>query len=329
MKNRYSCIFVLIALVLFSACASIHEFPDTQESKIEVNISLKFDVRNLRNLDSDNVTQDFSDPTDNIRVIISLYQYDNLDQEVDRRIVYLDDSDMNLIQLRESFTLEVNKYICLIWVDYVDICERADKFHITTDLRSVYFVEPLFSSTDTKDCLSGITDVDLTTYRNQKNVSVDCDVTIKRHVAKYVLIANDLDKFITLAKGRTASAVEFFTAKVMYTTYMPNSYNVHSGQPNDSKPGLWYESRLRNMSNGEVLICFDYPLVAQENTTVQLQILDQDGKIVNEVGDIRIPIARDSLTIIRSDFLSRQYSPGISIDPNWRYDPSLDIVLPD
>ena len=73
----------------------------------------------------------------------------------------------------------------------------------------------------------------------------------------------------------------------------------------------------------------DYIFVngSESAVKVNLTIRDGEGNLLNEIGDIDVPIVRGKLTTIRDEFLTRDYAPGIGINPG--FDGEIDIVIPD
>ena len=64
---------------------------------------------------------------------------------------------------------------------------------------------------------------------------------------------------------------------------------------------------------------FDYVFVNGESSSVNLsvEIVDKNGMTVNRVDNIVVPIYRGKQTIVRDKFFTREYNPGIGIDPGF------------
>ena len=86
---------------------------------------------------------------------------------------------------------------------------------------------------------------------------------------------------------------------------------------------------MTTLSAQEARFGSDYIFVNGNESAVHvnLTILDEQGKILNEVQGIEVPIVRGKLTSIRDEFLTRSFSPGIGIDTGFEGD--IDIVIPD
>lgn len=331
MKTLLHILTLLLTMSIFSSCG-IHEFPDdnpVDPTLVNLTIYSKF---NINTLSSDNLFTSIGEDQ-LIRFVIELYKIDNMNKPLERREVLVDKHNSLNVTFNEKFKLNALKYRVLVWCDYVDKNNKVDQFYNSKLMRSIYFMEPLISSTDNRDCFGGAADLDLLPYRSLWNVNIELPVTLTRPVAKYALIANDIAKYITKAKTKGETPVtediNNYTAVIWFPGFMPNCFNVHSGEPSDSKTGMHYISKLQVLNNNEALICFDYPLVngLRSQARVMIQLYDGQGRLINEIDDVTFKIRRDSLTIVRSDFLTRNYSPGITINPD--FDGNIDIILPD
>lgn len=324
-----------LTMSIFSSC-SVHEFPDdnpVDPTLVNVTIQLSFNINTLSHENVYRASTKAVSEDQLIRFVIELYKFDNFEKPVERRVVLVDKRNPLEAAFNATFRLNATKYRALVWSDYVEKDKQIDQFYNSTFIRSIYFVEPFISATDNRDCFSGAADLDLLPYRFQWNVNVELPVVLTRPVAKYALIANDIAKYITRVKtkGDTPAAEDInkYTAIIRFPGYMPNAFNVHTGEPSDSKTGMHYTSKLQVLNNNEALLGFDYPLVngLRSQARVMIQLYDDQGKLINEIDDVTFKIRRDSLTIFRSDFLTRNYSPGITINPD--FDGNIDIILPD
>lgn len=326
---------VLTILCIVSSCDCIHDSLDgcpTESTKVSLNVKVKFEISDLQNritkATSRSVTTDQC-----LRFIYEIYQYDGKEPLVEHREVTVNLINPSEIDLSQTFDLIANRYFILVWVDYIPKDKKTDQFYSTQSLRSITFIEPFVSDTDNRDCFVGGADIDLLSYKDEPKAKAELILPLYRPVAKYALIANDLDKYLgklqNKANTKAETDINSYTAVIKYPGYMPNSFNARTNQPNDSRSSLLYISKCRQLSNKEALICLDYPLVngIKTQAKINLQIYDSKGKLINEIEDITFPIKRDSLTVIRSDYFTHKYLPGININPG--YDGSIDIVLPD
>lgn len=338
MKNNiYKLGLLLITQVLMLSCNSIHKFPGddpVDPTWVDVNVKFKVSASMLTEDLPSAVTSRTIGQNQVLRTIVEVYRVSAPGVCVERREIISDKTDPMQVSVSELFKLDVAKYKIVAWMDYVDKQVLKDQYHKTSlGLTNVRFVEPFVSNTDQRDCFSGSVLVDLEPYKDKLESKVVVEDIIYRHVAKYTIIANDVEKYITRTntKGETKTEEDInrFTAKITYQGYMPISFDVATNKPNDAKIGLEYTASLSLINGKEAMICFDYPLVngPSSMTSVSMRIFDENGVLINEVGDVHVPLTRDKLTVVRGEYLTRTYSPGVSIDPS--YNGEFEIIIPD
>lgn len=243
-----------------------------------------------------------------------------------------------------SLPLHAAKYYIVTWMDYVQDGTLKDKYYTVNSLASISIPETkaYTGNNDYKDTYVARQELDLTGYRKQWNATVKQTVTLQRPMAKIEFITTDLDKFLDklseqLSKtGTTADnklsrtpALSTIRVEMEYTCYFPCGFNAYTNKPNDARLGVAFSSNIIRLSEKEGHLASDYIFVngTESAVTVKLTIRDSEGVVLNEIGGINVPIARGKLTTIRDEFLTRSYSPGIGIDPD--FDGEIDIVIPD
>lgn len=329
--NIYRLSVIFFVLLAIHSCNSIHVFPDTENPAVMISVDLKLSCK-AQPLIEETTKAIGNDQT--LRAVIEVYKADNMDKIVDKKEIITNIIDPSALNIVENFILPDGKYRFLVWMDYVSNTDKKDQYYKTkSTLRTLGFIEPLVSNTDDRDCFYGSANTDLTTYRSVENKHIEVPMELIRPVAKYMLIATDVSDFITKSKTKGETKTEFdiskFTVKVYPQGFTPNSFDVHSGQPNDAKTGLMYTATVKLLNSEEAIMCFDYPLVDGQSSSAHIGIViyDDKGVKVNEVSDIKIPITRNKLTVLRSTYLTNKHSPGVSINPE--YDGEIDIIIPD
>lgn len=86
---------------------------------------------------------------------------------------------------------------------------------------------------------------------------------------------------------------------------------------------------MQPLSDKEAHLAGDYIFVngSESAVTVNLTLRDGEGNLLNRIEGINVPIVRGKLTVIRDEFLTRSYAPGIGIDPG--FDGEINVVIPD
>lgn len=329
-------IIVAVITLLINSCDTIHEYPnETPHDPTQVNVNLRLTVNATTLKDKDfggSKSEGISDDQI-LRAVIEIYKYTDKNNYFLRKEIPINANSPEIV-INEKFALNATKYRFVVWLDYVDKYKGEDQHYITsTNLRTVAFNEPFVANTDSRDCFFGNASVDLTQYQNQWDITVPLEINLTRPVAKYMLITNDIEKFMDNAinKGQVLSRADInkFSAKVFYQGFAPSGFDAYDNQLNDAVLGLWYYATLELLNDNEAMICFNYPLsnVTGSQVSIGMQLFNEKGEMINEVGDVKLPVTRGAITTMRSDFLTRSYSPGISIDPG--YDGEIEVVLPD
>ena len=143
----------------------------------------------------------------------------------------------------------------------------------------------------------------------------------KRNVKTYGAVADNL-----LGSAPDLSSIQ---VTVDYACYFPSSFNAYTDKPNDACLGMSFGCCMTPLSDKEAHLAGDHIFVngSESAVTVNLTIRDGEGNLLNQVEGINVPIVRGKLTVIRDEFLTRSYAPGIGIDPG--FDGEIDIVIPD
>lgn len=100
------------------------------------------------------------------------------------------------ISLPIHLKLHALEYTLAVWTDYVKAGTTDDLYYDTDNLQQVACTDPYTGSTPHRDCLYGTAVLDLRQYRDEWNARVQVKVDMVRPLAKYELIATDVQKFL-------------------------------------------------------------------------------------------------------------------------------------
>jgi hypothetical protein len=156
---------------------------------------------------------------------------------------------------------------------------------------------------------------------NQINRTID--IRMKRPLAKFEIVANDLLEFI----GTKGSDINLYKVKIQYIGFVPNTYSLFADRPVASTTGVMFESTLTKLTEAEVSMGFDYVFVSDKGTTVTVRIglYDKKDQPISFSNPITIPIKPDHHTLLTGRFLMMNASNEIDIDPNFGGD--YNIIL--
>jgi len=218
--------------------------------------------------------------------------------------------------------LDKGTYDIRLWADYVPEKTPSGYFYTTTGgLKFVTLVtDPYRANTDNRDAFyANLSSISITENIQQETVNLE------RPLAKYRIIATDVERYIKLVETNNFPPLDELKATVFYEGFVPNSFNVITGSPNDAITGLNYESELPvpGMGEDKVQIGSDWLFVNGNETFVKVTvaITDSQGDIVSQASGIQINYRRGYLTTVGGQFLTAgKTSGGIDIDTEWEDD---------
>lgn len=224
------------------------------------------------------------------------------------------------ISLPIHLKLHALEYTLAVWTDYVKAGTTDDLYYDTDNLQQVACTDPYTGSTPYRDCLYGTAALDLRQYRDEWNARVQVKVDMVRPLAKYELIATDVQKFLLKTQKQRAGGTAY-TITVSYGFYFPLGFNVLTGKPDRSEMGVAFTAPLTVTDNGsgECTLASDYIFVNGDESYVPLgiEIKDNAGNGISRTTGIDVPYRRGHLTTVRGHFLTNRYDTGIGIDPDF------------
>ena len=336
----------LLALPFLMAACTLHEEPeltadgelgvDPTEVNVEVNLTLDLNLPEQGN--EENSSARVSANTDYLhRFIVEAY-FNR--QPVARQVFVENITDRTHLSLPVSMKLHARSYQLVVWKDYVSAETPQEDLHYNT--QSLVPVIPNRAShtgnTEYKDVFVGTTSLDLTAYADQWGAVVEQDVTLQRPVARYELIATDVDKFLQrIADGEVNG--ETFTARIKYSGYLPVGYNALDNVPKHSLMYMQYNTSFELPEEGtdELRVGFDYVFVSNEGSAsvpMEIEIVNEENvTVANSV--LNVPLERGKNTVWTGEFLTGddqggqggdepgEDEGGIGIDPD--YDNEIDL----
>jgi len=347
MKTRFAYIVGLVAWLAVSYDSTILEFPEHEgvdPTLVHVNLTFEVDPTIEPYTTTQALVKSDGTPTHDVRWMIEIFQ-DEIDGEpVERRLLSCDPDMEGHHVIDASFDLHAAKYHVVAWMDYVDDGSTDDKYYMIPSLSNIGIpeTESYIGDEDYKDTYVGNQELDLTGYREGWNQTVEHTVMLERPMAKIEFITTDIDKLAAewAAQNRMKGTktndvladqidVSSWQVKVEYGGYFPSSFNAYTNKPNDAREGVSFMSTMTPLSSQEARFGSDYIFVngSESAVSVNLTITDDQGKVLNEIQGIQVPIVRGKLTSVRDEFLTRSFTPGIGIDPD--FDGEINIVIPD
>lgn len=269
----------------------------------------------------------YSSPESEARYFIRIYADENWCHD----LVYEEDLVASADRLGDiierDLELHAMHYRVVVWQDQPRMYDFSGMTSVCVADKSLYA-----GSRDDKKAQAVSGDMDLSGFSDKWNASFTYDVELVHPVAKMVLVATDVEKFAGAFAanhpGQSGKGIkevlEECRVRVYYTGYLPTGYNVMGDKLNDARPEYSFETVIRQMDDGEAVIGFDYILVAASTSvSVKIELSDAEGNVINTADGIQVPLERNRITVVKGEFLTKDYGGGIGIDPG--FEGNIDI----
>lgn len=291
-----------------------------------------------------NLNPDFSPITDEVipqtlsegdglrlRYIVDIYAQTGaqLGQRVQRRIVYPENND----PLSITATLPFEKYQVMAWADYIGQESQEDLFYLTGDLRKVAIKgNPHEGCNDGKDAYSGSLVFDIRGYKGSSKITIPQSIEMTRPHGKYRIETTDLAQYEQRTAAQSDSPAPSY-AVVTFPGFYPYGYDCFTSlaYPGAYREGVTYRSPVTAGEDNNVVLAFDYVFISNASETVvtaNVSIYDNLDKLINTIEGIRIPIYRNKVTVIRNEFLTKNFQGG-NMGIQDEFDDEIIIELPE
>lgn len=316
--------YLVLSLFLLSGC--VHEYPEGEGTDptfltVEVALTLHLEWEAYRSRSKAAVHA----ADNHVRRFIIEVRGEG--KTVHRQTVIPDDfaKGQTGFLLPETLHLHAREYTVAVWTDYTEAGSEDGLYYDATDLNNITIREPYTGNTDYRDCHYATIPLDLRPYRDQWNAHVRLDVDMKRPLAKYHLVATDVERYLQLQAIGNYPPVEELTATIIYEGFVPSSFNMATGSPNDAVTGVSYAKSLPVLPDGTDSVQLGSDLIwvngGDTFVTVTVQIADTRGNVVSRIPGVRVDYRRGFLTTVSGNFLTAgKTGGGIHVDTEWKDD---------
>ena len=235
-------------------------------------------------------------------------------------------------------------YNIMVWSDLVKSAKDVP-FYDAANFAEIRLQGEHQPNTDYRDAFRGTNRISLVADIMER-LPDTLDITMQRPLAKFELITNDVVEFIDKEVTRVASKgnggkapagddapsrvinLEDYKVMFYYVGFMPDAYSMYTDKPVDSSTGVFFESSLKQLSESEASLGFDYVMVNGKKSvvTVKIGIFDNEGLQLSMSEPIEVPLQRNYHTVIRGMFLMSEASGGVSINPE--FDGDYNLIFP-
>lgn len=251
-----------------------------------------------------------------LRCVIEVYNKETKERVLRKEVFPTAGATSNTFEV--NALLKEGSYNALIWSDFTQQANK-DYHYNTSDIRQIKILEPniYWANTDTRDCF--IQNIDLK-VNGKSNLQ---EITMNRPVAKYRLVADDVEQFKILSQKYGFPPINEVSVEIVYTSFLPSSYNLELLRPNDSQTNYKYTSSLQDITATTAQVGKDFILVNGDESSVDVTVVvkDKNGKIVNVSRGIKVNYKAGYLTTITGNFLTGGATGGsININTTWDED---------
>lgn len=240
-------------------------------------------------------------------------------------------------------------YRLITFIDFVDAGSMADKYYDTSDFEEIILSDRKnhSGSNPWRETFVGTAETSIVSTEADGTVSRapvnEARIELERPMAKYRFVSTDLKRFIEQSAARSrknaaeadskgdepsrAPALEDYKVKMVYTGYMPCSFNMFTNRPADSWTGVVYDSTIRAINENEAEVAFDYVFVNGHDTgvSVAMEVYDTDNTLLARIPAFDVPLKRSMLTIVRGEFLTTKAGGAIGIVPDFDGEFNIEI----
>ena len=257
------------------------------------------------------------------------------------RMVCTKDDVLNLDHEVRMTVPDEGKYVIKVWADFVEAGSQEHRFYNTDNFGEIT-IHAHEGNSEYRDSYIGTTEIEVIRYGSEVPV-VSGTVNMSRPQGKFQIISTDLNDFVTketkLMRERLVQSgmdptkipetidLDNYVVRVMYNGFMPSAFNMHTGRPNDSSTGVYFDSSISALSENEALLGFDYVLAQEGDASVTLAVViyDKAGNELSATDNVSVPLKRSMLTTIKGNFLIQESGGGVSINPD--FDGEFNLVI--
>lgn len=228
--------------------------------------------------------------------------------------------------------LEPGDYRVVVWADYVEDGKLCDKHYDTSEFSGITLNNagghP--GSDHLRDAFHGSATISVSEIVGTVTSE---EIGLRRPMALYTFVSTDLEEFLRMEQSRKretglkSPSLDDYSVRIVYTQYMPCSYNAHTGKPCDSRLGAEYYSSISQIDGRNARLGFDYVFTNGSATSVAvaMEVVHKDGSVVARMPQFNVPLLRSHQTIITGKFLTTK--SGGTIGVNTEFDGEFNIFI--
>ena len=331
--NNLTRIALGLMLAVLTSCA-VHEWPSPEDV---VPFRIKFSILNIEwelmdRACGDDISDTRGSNQAKLRYTIRLVPVTKMmtDKLVTQEFVMLKELDDDT-ELEISADVAPGTYDVLVWADYVR-AGSGEPYYNIDNFAAITYNGTYEGNNDYHDAFRGVARIELIADI-MDNAPDELSIYMQRPFAKFELITNDIDAFITSEISRrglpAGSQIDLseYTVVYQYVGFYPDTYNMFTDKPIDASSGVSFTSSITKLDDSTATLGFDYVFVGDGESvvTVQVGVYDKDGVEVSRTESIKVPLNRSQHSLVHGDFLMSTASGGVNVDSSYNGDHNIVI----
>ena len=214
-------------------------------------------------------------------------------------------------------------YDIYVWADYST--DGGDLYYNTTSLRGIMSLPHVASAVDANNryAFFGKTTLGLT----EGEMTHSQPVSAKSPFTHYRIVAMDVDTYNQMRITNGWPAIEDCEVRVNYRDYIPTSFDIVSGAPNDASQGVTVNSKPSVLDDGQVVVYDDFVFASGTGTSVSVKVeiinpLNQE--VINSM-DVKVDCQPGYVTTVSGDVLTGDIGMGSSITTDTRWEGEFNV----
>jgi hypothetical protein len=205
-------------------------------------------------------------------------------------------------------------YDIYVWADYSQ--DGGDTYYNTESLRGVtYKQDVVHNASDSKVRRAYFGKTALSPSSQTQPVKA------KSPFAHYRIEAIDVDRYESMKNVNGWPELEELQIRVTYNSFVPTSFNILTGKPNDAETGVKYTANTFERKDGKVLVGDDFVFVTGEKSSVNITVElvnPANDEVISSIEDLRVDYREGYVTIVSGDFLTHYpHSDDVNVDVRW------------
>ncbi len=348
MKHTLYHIWIWCSL-LFIGCETVYEYPEgkgVDPTVVKFRLTVAVDFRQAYDYVQTVTRSDNTQATP--RLVIEAYVDDNPNspdmssklyesEPYCRKVLPVTATEAGQQRIQVDLELSPRPYLFIVWADYADGSSLDNLHYDTRRLYAVGYTDSYQGNTAMRDAFWASRKIDLSPYEGEWFTEIEEEIVLTRPLARYEIITQDLDRFADLIAKNTGmetvshtdvwEELQKYKVIIRHAGFCPTEFDAATGRLTDAMPGMSFEGTFTQMDETSALLAFDYIMAGKDESaiTIDLEIYDGTGALMQQIPAIRIPFKRNVITRVFGNLLTAKYEPSIGIDPE--YDGEFNIYL--